>query len=101
VSLFPNSKSGNGKANTYEKEGGQWGKGQQIRNADYGDSGSASRFFMNCSYTENEINSFNSMQNQYNMSDLYSNQSLWKTMYVSIAEKLLQIIQVIKETTVI
>jgi len=45
VGLFPESKSGNGKATTYEKNGGQWGKGKQIRNADFGDSGSASRFF--------------------------------------------------------
>lgn len=44
-SLFPESKSGKGKANTYDKNGGQWGKGKQIRNADYGDDGSASRFF--------------------------------------------------------
>jgi len=45
VGLFPESNSGNGKAKTYEKEGGQWGKGKQIRNAAFGDSGSASRFF--------------------------------------------------------
>ena len=45
LSLFPESNSGKGKASTYEKHGGQWGKGKQIRNADFGDSGSASRFF--------------------------------------------------------
>ena len=42
---FPESNSGNGKASTYEKFGGHWGKGKQIRNEDYGDSGNASRFF--------------------------------------------------------
>jgi hypothetical protein len=42
---FPESNSGKGKASTYEKFGGQWGKGKQIRNEDYGDSGNASRFF--------------------------------------------------------
>jgi len=51
VGLFPESNSGNGKAKTYEKEGGQWGKGKQIRNAAFGDSGSASRFFKTCSPT--------------------------------------------------
>jgi len=58
VGLFPESKSGNGKATTYEKEGGQWGKGKQIRNADFGDSGSASRFFKTCPYEEGEGASF-------------------------------------------
>lgn len=39
------TKSGNSKANTYEKHGGQWGQGKQIRGADFGDSGSYSRYF--------------------------------------------------------
>ena len=56
VDLFPNSKSGNGKANTYEKQGGQWGKGKQIRNADFGDSGSASRFFYCAKASKSERN---------------------------------------------
>lgn len=56
VGLFPNSKSGNGKANTYEKDGGQWGKGKQIRNADFGDSGSASRFFYCAKASKSERN---------------------------------------------
>jgi len=56
VELFPNSKSGNGKANTYDKEGGQWGKGKQIRNADFGDSGSASRFFYCAKSSKSERN---------------------------------------------
>ena len=47
---FPESNSGKGKANTYEKFGGQWGKGKQIRNEDYGDSGNASRFFKSITY---------------------------------------------------
>lgn len=47
---FPESNSGNGKASTYEKFGGQWGKGTQIRNEDYGDSGNASRFFKSIIY---------------------------------------------------
>jgi len=47
---FPESNSGNGKASTYEKFGGQWGKGKQIRNEDYGDSGNASRFFKSIIY---------------------------------------------------
>ena len=47
---FPESNSGKGKANTYEKFGGQWGKGKQIRNEDYGDSGNASRFFKSIIY---------------------------------------------------
>ena len=37
--------SGRSKSNTYDKYGGQWGQGKQIRNADYGDSGSFSRYF--------------------------------------------------------
>jgi site-specific DNA-methyltransferase (adenine-specific) len=56
VSLFPDSKSGNGKASTYEKEGGQWGNGKQIRNADFGDSGSASRFFYCAKSSKSERN---------------------------------------------
>lgn len=48
---FPESNSGKGKASTYEKFGGQWGKGKQIRNEDYGDSGNASRFFKSIIYT--------------------------------------------------
>lgn len=47
---FPESNSGNGKASTYDKFGGQWGKGKQIRNEDYGDSGNASRFFKSIIY---------------------------------------------------
>jgi site-specific DNA-methyltransferase (adenine-specific) len=43
--LFPQSNAGNYGAKTYEKAGGHWGQGKQIRNADFGDSGSASRFF--------------------------------------------------------
>jgi hypothetical protein len=35
------------------------------------------------------------------MSDLSSKESLWKAMYVNTAEKLLQTIQAIKETTAI
>lgn len=56
VGLFPDSKSGNGKASTYEKEGGQWGNGKQIRNADFGDSGSASRFFYCAKASKSERN---------------------------------------------
>ena len=56
VSKFPNSKSGNGKATTYDKSGGQWGKGKQIRNADFGDSGSASRFFYCAKSSKSERN---------------------------------------------
>ena len=48
---FPESNSGKGKASTYEKFGGQWGKGKQIRNEDYGDSGNAYRFFKSIIYT--------------------------------------------------
>lgn len=47
---FPESKSGKGKASTYQKFGGQFGKGTQIRNEDYGDSGNASRFFKSIIY---------------------------------------------------
>ena len=50
VACFPESNSGNGKASTYDKFGGQWGKGKQIRNEDYGDSGNASRFFKSIIY---------------------------------------------------
>ena len=50
VACFPESNSGKGKASTYEKHGGQWGKGKQIRNEDYGDSGNASRFFKSIIY---------------------------------------------------
>lgn len=56
VELFPDSKSGNGKSSTYEKAGGQWGKGKQIRNADFGDSGSASRFFYCAKASKKERN---------------------------------------------
>jgi len=52
---FPDSKSGNGKANIYKKYGGHWGKGKQIRNEDYGDSGSASRFFYKANWTKEEL----------------------------------------------
>tara|TARA_Y100000310_G_scaffold335706_1_gene418431 strand:- start:12482 stop:13777 length:1296 start_codon:yes stop_codon:yes gene_type:complete len=39
------SSSGNSEANNYDKFGGQWGQGKQIRNADYGDTGSFNRYF--------------------------------------------------------
>ncbi len=54
--VFPDSKSGSGKATEYEKHGGQWGKGKQIRNADFGDSGSASRFFYTAKASKSERN---------------------------------------------
>jgi site-specific DNA-methyltransferase (adenine-specific) len=56
LEVFPNSKSGNGKASKYDKFGGQWGKGKQIRNADYGDNGSASRFFYCAKASKSERN---------------------------------------------
>ena len=39
------TKSGHSSSKLYQKYGGQWGKGRQIRNADFGDSGSKSRYF--------------------------------------------------------
>ena len=54
--VFPDSRSGSGKATEYEKHGGQWGKGKQIRNADFGDSGSASRFFYTAKASKRERN---------------------------------------------
>ena len=54
--VFPQSNSGKGKASTYEKEGGHWGQGRQIRNADFGDSGSASRFFYTATASKRERN---------------------------------------------
>jgi len=58
VGLFPQSKSGNGQSSTYEKSGGHWGQGQQIRNADYGDSGSAARFFYQVDYQLEQADPF-------------------------------------------
>lgn len=56
LEVFPESNSGKGKATTYEKHGGQWGKGMQIRNADFGDSGSAARFFYTAKASKSERN---------------------------------------------
>lgn len=43
---FPESNSGNGVANTEYNKSGAWGRySKQIRGADFGDSGSAARFF--------------------------------------------------------
>lgn len=56
VEVFPKSNSGKGKATTYDKDGGHWGQGRQIRNADFGDSGSASRFFYTAKASKSERN---------------------------------------------
>jgi hypothetical protein len=39
------SKSGNTGKKDYDKHGGQWGQGKQIRGADYSDKGSNSRYY--------------------------------------------------------
>ena len=54
--VFPDSNSGKGKATTYDKDGGHWGQGRQMRNADFGDSGSASRFFYTAKASKSERN---------------------------------------------
>lgn len=64
----------------------------------FADNGSASRFFMKCEFTKDELNDCNSMQKQYNKSD--NNQSIWNNIYVSTAESLLKTIRAIKENTV-
>ena len=69
-----------------------------INRTGFDDDGSASRFFMKCEFTKDELNDCNSMQKQYNKSD--NNQSIWNNIYVSTAESLLKTIRAIKENTV-
>jgi site-specific DNA-methyltransferase (adenine-specific) len=59
VGCFPETKSGKSESNSYKKDGGYntlySGGGTQIRNADYGDNGSASRYFKTCPILDEDI----------------------------------------------
>lgn len=104
---FPDSGKGNGKG-AYNYAGREYdNKDTSIFNGDkpqapsnFNDSGNASRFFKSIP-KENEIITCNSNQKQYSMSALSTYTTTCKNTFVNSAERLLKIIQAIKENTVL